>query len=935
MRLILIAILLLPCLFANAQSSEEYSRLFGEIGTPTIETTGRMIRLRDGNLLMCGQWHDGLPFLQKTDPAGRVIFRKPYYLPGNNGQLTDVVEMPDGNLAATGGCLDCMPGDNGYAMLSIYTDPHGNLIQIKKHGLPGVDDFAYGIDTLPGGGLVVVGKQPPFATMYIYDQWLNPRDSAIFRMNGGTEELAYDVVTASDGNLFVTGRTTIGFAPYLLLRKFTSTGTEIWSKRLYEDLNTGQVRGQEIRESGNGTLLVCGTRYNNSALGADIFLTEFSADTGAVITERLFGSTSLDQGYAMDLSDEYILLAGMHRHEIGLGNLWRSSVYRLDTGLNLIDSTVYDRPLMRDQATGVAFIDELGKDFAYCGISYSNNYAYQDIYWGRHFQRGKNLVLEEFPRTLQLYPRDLSTNHGQVKVRAYLTDSTLPYQIVRLHVFRDGQPFSVQGQLLEFIDDTARIAINFNLPAELAEYDFELSVSTGFVNISEAIAVNVVAGDAFLVTGQSNAVSKQRDTVAAEGSPWIRTYGSGNPSGFPDGWFVGEPNADMGNDGNIGQLSATLGREIVNNQQIPVAIINGGHNGAAIYTFTPVPAQPLMATNYGRTFLRATNSGLATGIRAVVFWQGETDAFYGTSTAYYAYHLDSIRRSWQRDFPAIEQMYMFQIRNGCSSGYNGLVRTLGGQFTYADNDPAVHLLSTTGLDHLQDVCHFTYHNGYKKAGLQLYQRLRPHLYGGPIPANTTPPSPDSAWFPDCHKDTIRLALRNTTDSYTVDSNIGADFILSDPGVNVTSASISGHVLTLVLDDTLTGNASFSYFSHMGAPAPALLNANGIGLLSFADLPIACKAAKPPVIRKPIDPIRVSVRAQIIRMGNPAAIEIEADQTQVNRLRLTDMYGKIVWRGDRGQVRNNRIILPGLAQGIYLLQIEYSNGTAEVRKLLAQ
>lgn len=935
MRLILIAILLLPGLFTAAQVSEDYTRLYGEIGTLSIETTGRMIRLRDGNLLMCGQWHDGLPFLQKVDPGGRVIFRQPYYLPGNNAQLTDVVEMPNGNFAATGGCMDCMVGDSGYALLSIYTDPQGNLIQIAKHGSPGVDDFGYGIDTLPGGGLVVVGKRPPFGLLYIYDQWLNLRDSSVFRMNGGTEEIAYDVVAASDGNLFVTGRTTIGWRPFLLLRKFTAAGSEIWSKRLYEDVNTAMVRGQSIMESNNGTLLVCGTRYNNSTTFADIFLTEFHADTGAVITERMFGSTGVDMGYALDVSDDQILVGGLHRHEIGVGNLWRSSVYRLDAGYNLIDSVVYDRALMRDQVTGVAYLDDEGKDFAWCGISFSNSYTRQDIFWSRHFQRGKHITLEQFPRTLQLYPRDLGTNLGTVPVRGYLTDSTLPYQMVRLHVYRDGLPFSVQNQLLEFVADTAHIAFNFNLPAELAEYNFELSLSSSFVDVPEASAVNVVAGDAILVTGQSNSVSKNRDTVAAEGSPWIRTYGSGDPDGFPESWYVGDPNADQRDNGNIGQLSATIGREIVNKQQIPVAIINGGHNGAPINFFTPVPSQSPLANNYGRTFLRLTNSGLAEGIRAVVFWQGETDAFYGTSSAYYAYQLDSIRRSWYRDYPGIEQIYMFQVKKGCSMGFNGMVRTLGGQFVYGDTVSGLHLMSTTALEHLSDECHFTY-NGYHAAGLQTYERLRPHLYGGPITANTTPPSPDSAWFPNCNKDTIMLALRNTTDSYTADSAIGQDFVFSDQSIYVTSASMSGHVLTLVLNDSLTGTATISYFGHLGAPEPALVNANGIGLLSFSAFPVGCKPQAPPVIGRPIDPIRVSVRAQIIRIGDPSAIEIGLDdQTQLKSARLTDLQGKILWNDKQVVPVNGRIELPGLAQGIYLLQIEYTDGTAEVRKLLAQ
>lgn len=926
-------LLLLTALRAVGQPTEEYTTTFGVAGA-AIETSGNMIHLADGNLLVCGQWSDGRPFLHKLDPAGRTIFRQLYYLPGNDGVLKDVVELPNGNIAATEACRDCLPGDSSYTLLNLLTDPTGFLLHRQEHGQAGVVDFGYGIAHRSGGGLVVVGHRGDSSFVFRYDDALFLQDSIFMRGNGATEEYGYDIVATASGELFMTGRALVGWKPHVLLRKMDSLGVEIWSKRFYEDSNTGMTAGWQILPWGTGSVVVCGSRYHNPARSGDIFLTEFSADTGAVLTERLFGTDQIDAGYALSIAGDDLLLAGLIRRPLVLGGLWRSVIYRLDSGLTLVDSTLYDAEGLRDLPSGVAALDAEGKDFAYCGISISQNYQEQDIYWGRHLQRGNRAVLTEFPQPQQLYPRDLTTNLGRARIHGYVTDSTQPFPYVRLRVRRDHQVIALDTRLLEFIADTAGFAFDYDFPAELHNYDFELVLTAGFAAESpEATAINVVAGDAYLLTGQSNAVASQRGAGSAPENPWIRTYGSGNPAGFPPRWFVGKPNAEMDVDGNLGQLGLTFGDRIVQWQRIPVAILNGGHIGQQLLTFVPNPTQPALSTNYGRTLTRADEAGLTEAIRSVVFWQGETDAFFGSVPGFYFPLLDSLRRSWERDFPAVEDIFLFQIKNGCLAT-NGLGRTMTGQFDYADTVANVHLLSTTGLDHLPDDCHYDLANGYRDAGEQLYERMRPFLYGGPVLPNTVPPMPDSAWFPDCDRTRIRIALRNPTDTYQVDANLGVDFLLPDTSVHVSQAVLQGHVLELTLDDSLLGSATLSYYGHPGPAAPYLSNASGIGMVTFKDLPVNCRAEIPVIGRPPRGRVKIDVRAQIISISNKggnAPASAGASETTVMRARITDLYGRVIWRGNGAQLRRG-VPLPGLARAVYFLQLEYSDGSVEVRRV---
>jgi hypothetical protein len=915
-----------------AQPTEQFLLRIGEPG-PLIEHVGNMIRLQDGNLMLCGQWSDGRPFLQKTDPAGRKIYRKFYFLPGNDGVLSDLVELPNGNIAATGACRNCIPGDSSYTLMNLLSAPDGTLLHLQKHGTPFTVDYGHGIDHIPGGGLAVTGTASgtDSSFLYLYDDALFLQNAVYFKDPGSSEEFAYDVKATGTGHLFITGRSNVGFRPYLLLKKFTATGNGLWSKRFYEDNFTGQTRGLAVEESATGSIVVCGSRYHNPARNGDIFLTEFTADTAAILTERFFGTGQIDEGYALARAGNGWLLGGIIRQPLSLGALWRAAFYQLDASFNLMDSVVYDITGRREFPSGVAPLDDFGKDFAYCGITISQSYQEQDIYWGRHLQRGRLAVVEEFPRPLQLFPRNLNTNLGEVPVRGYVTDSTLNYTHARLQIYRDRQLHQVMSQPLQFVNDTARFSFTYLLPAELHQYDIELGLGSGLLEDPEASAIRVVAGDAYLLTGQSNAVGRQRGMGLAPENEWIRTYGSGKPSAYPEQWFIGQPNADMNDDGNIGQLAARFGGEIVSRQGIPVAIINGGHNGQNIGTFVPNPFFPPASTNYGRSLLRSDSSGLREHIRSIIFWQGESDVFQGTLPGFYFPRLDSIRRSWLRDYPLVRNIFMVQPRNGCTAPLQGLERTIGGLFDYADTVPEVHLLSTAGLVHLFDSCHFDYSGGYEDMGLQLYDYMRPYFYGGPVRANTGSPAPDSAWFPDCDLSRIHIALRTTGDSYSVAPSIGPDFLLSDTGVHVVSANMNGHVLELQLDDSLIGNATISYYGHMGPVQPALLNARGIGLLSFSNLPVNCRVELPVIGRPPRGLVKISVRAQIISVSHKSNGDHACASVKLVGGRLLDLLGREVWRGNAREMEAG--IRPGnRSQAVYILQLEYSDGGIASRRI---
>lgn len=251
-------------------------------------------------------------------------------------------------------------------------------------------------------------------------------------------------------------------------------------------------------------------------------------------------------------------------------------------------------------------------------------------------------------------------------------------------------------------------------------------------------ASNIVVGDVHVIEGQSNAVSAgggfAGTASSVDQSPWVRTYGSSTvdpvQSVHDRSWYqtTGE-GAEYGTSVRdaIGQLAVGLGRDLVDRTGIPVAILNGAHGGWPSTFFQRddhAPTNP--ATNYGRLLCGITDAGLASALRGVIWYQGESDARLGGSPTAQQHNTNvrALMADWHTDYTRLEHIYVVQIRSHCG------VKGVAGQEVQRRfaSLPGTSVMTTMGLDG-HDGCHYAYQRGYRQLADWLSLGILRDLYG--------------------------------------------------------------------------------------------------------------------------------------------------------------------------------------------------------------
>lgn len=454
-------------------------------------------------------------------------------------------------------------------------------------------------------------------------------------------------------------------------------------------------------------------------------------------------------------------------------------------------------------------------------------------------------TFHHFPRTLQLYPRDLSTGLGDVLMDGVVTEPDCT--AVSVAVTRNGAPYSGFSQSLSYSNGSAPFSINAPIPAELANYSFQFFVTRNGKDHLLAVADNVVAGDFYLINGQSNAEARMfAGSANGNQSSYLRSYGSRDDSGTAvaadRNWHQADGDLLYG-PGAVGQWGLRLGRRILDAYGIPVAIINGARGGWPITSFQRNDADPVdLGTNYGRALYRAGQAGGRNHVRAVFWYQGESDN--GDADAHEK-GWTALRDDWRQDFPAIEKIYVFQLHVGCLvNQFDADLRNR--QRLFADRFPDVEIMSTTGAGNTFDNCHFPYTNGYETLADQLFLQVRRDLYGAAPLNDTDPPNPYYAYFSTPANDQITLVMRNADDALMFYPGAEADFRLSGSSVLVTGASTNGNKLILNLSGNAGGATGLIYGGHVGPAEPMVTNGSGVGLLAFHNLPIQPDLGNPAI-----------------------------------------------------------------------------------------
>ncbi len=438
------------------------------------------------------------------------------------------------------------------------------------------------------------------------------------------------------------------------------------------------------------------------------------------------------------------------------------------------------------------------------------------------------------PSPLQLYPRNLSTGLATVNVNGAVT-STGSTQIA-VSVNRADVAYTNVVQSLIFSGGSAPFAIAVPILAELADYDFQVYVMHDGSNYSVATADDVVAGDVFLINGQSNAEAGMFSGSAnGERITWVRSFGfqidSATTVQNDLNWYIAEGDAFDG-PGAVGQWGLRMGRVLVESNNVPVAIINHARGGQAISYFPRNDANPEdLNTNYGQMLYRVRRAGLDGAVRGILWYQGENDI--GNADVHETGWL-ALYQDWLVDFPSTGKVYVCQLHVGCGvSVWTADLRDR--QRRWPDTYGNIEVMSTTGLP-THDGCHYAF-DGYRTLGEQLARLVRRDLYGVAQPSQIAPPNIEAAYFTDDTGQNVAIVTRNLEDQLTADSGVAGDFRIEGlPNKSPQTVVAAGNIIQLSFTTDISAGTGLSYSGHTGG-APFITNAFNVGLLSFHNRPI--------------------------------------------------------------------------------------------------
>ncbi len=435
--------------------------------------------------------------------------------------------------------------------------------------------------------------------------------------------------------------------------------------------------------------------------------------------------------------------------------------------------------------------------------------------------------LQKSPIDYQLFPRD-EANLGWVEIAGTVDSEAV--RAIHFKVWRDNQPW------MDFVDAADDSAFSIKIPLEAGLHSY--TVETWAVGVDGdiglvSVAKELVAGDVFLVQGQSNAVATDYhgEQLANQSQrSWIRSFGSASfdPNVvFNDrNWYIADGESQY-TSGSVGAWALRMAQLTVDEYGVPIALLNGAVGGTQIvYHLRNHNDRMDLNTNYGRLLSRSKAAGIAHRAKAIFWYQGESDGQGDPKE--YMNNFRELSKNWLQDYSSLERIYVVQVRAGCGEPtvkLRDLLRRFG------DMSAMVDVMSMTAAPG-HDWCHFFY-RGYRELGDRFARLIARDFHGSDELDNITAPNPLSAEWTNTSHDTILVRLRETNDQITVQAGVEIHFALlgGPPEVVVTSVETAGPGELLVHLSGPSNAKGLAYEGHLGDGA-WIVNDRGIGMFAF-------------------------------------------------------------------------------------------------------
>ncbi|MGC9513724.1 MAG: sialate O-acetylesterase [Fidelibacterota bacterium] len=337
---------------------------------------------------------------------------------------------------------------------------------------------------------------------------------------------------------------------------------------------------------------------------------------------------------------------------------------------------------------------------------------------------GGPVLLNDKPVNNQLYTRDY-TDSARVFLNGTVVETG--YDSIALECYKNDTLYNTQTFYLSYLNNQATFSFECLIHAELSTYDFSLHLISDVARTPVWSAENIVCGDAFILTGQSNShYAFVSDTWQ---NTYCRTFGVKTTNSNYDVynpadtlWTLSHASSSTGP--NVGSMGLALQRKIMEEEGIPTCLFNGGTGGSSISEHFKNEVTPEdLNTIYGKLLYRIRKSGVSR-IRAILWHQGENDADLNPALAY-PERFSRLIHAWQEDF-APERYYVYQLRPGGPGTAQGLFREM--QRTLPDSFPEydLEIIATCGLPGY-DGLHFNY-DGYMAMADRTFYLLRADFY---------------------------------------------------------------------------------------------------------------------------------------------------------------------------------------------------------------
>lgn len=287
----------------------------------------------------------------------------------------------------------------------------------------------------------------------------------------------------------------------------------------------------------------------------------------------------------------------------------------------------------------------------------------------------------ERPENDQLYPRNCN-NEAEVGIDFEVNiPSTSQADELCLQVFQNPQSgteilYSEEClTLTPYLAYTIRQLFASTIHAGLFEYRYQLVwKKTGNVLSTNNIANSVVAGDVYIIQGQSWAVADPQLPAArhiANESPYSKSFGDNHCNSNPT-WGKSHANPALSspakNNHFVGVWGLKLQKELQDRYQMPTCFFNGAVGGTSVAHHLPNASHLNNRLNCTKNIFdmlhyRVDLAGLTQHIKGIFWWEGWDG---NTIPTQFFVEFDQLYQGWQLVFPDYAKTYYVQTTMCCT-----------------------------------------------------------------------------------------------------------------------------------------------------------------------------------------------------------------------------------------------------------------------------